>query len=50
MNFYEAFSMAMKNIRSSKTRSILTMLGIIICRYSNYRSRKRNGKVYERTV
>lgn len=30
MNFYEAFSMAMKNIRSSKTRSILTMLGIII--------------------
>ena len=29
MNFYEAFSMAMKNIRSSKTRSILTMLGII---------------------
>ena len=30
MNIYEAFSMAMKNIRSSKTRSILTMLGIII--------------------
>ena len=30
MNFYEAFSLAMKNIRSSKTRSILTMLGIII--------------------
>ena len=30
MNFYESFSMAMKNIRSSKTRSILTMLGIII--------------------
>ena len=30
MNIYEAFSMAMKNRRSSKTRSILTMLGIII--------------------
>ena len=30
MNFYESFSMAMKNIRSSKARSILTMLGIII--------------------
>ena len=30
MNFYESFSMAVKNIRSSKTRSILTMLGIII--------------------
>ena len=30
MNIYESFSMAMKNIKSSKTRSILTMLGIII--------------------
>lgn len=30
MNFYESFSMAVKNIRSNKTRSILTMLGIII--------------------
>ncbi|MDD5944688.1 MAG: ABC transporter permease [Clostridia bacterium] len=30
MNIYESFSMAMKNIRSNKTRSILTMLGIII--------------------
>ena len=30
MNIYESFSMAMKNIKTSKTRSILTMLGIII--------------------
>ena len=30
MNFYEAFSMAVGNIRASKTRSLLTMLGIII--------------------
>ena len=30
MNIYESFPMAMKNIKSSKTRSILTMLGIII--------------------
>ena len=30
MNIAEAFSMAIKNIKSNKTRSILTMLGIII--------------------
>lgn len=30
MNFSESFFMAIKNIKSSKTRSILTMLGIII--------------------
>ncbi len=30
MNFYESFSMATKNIKANKTRSILTMLGIII--------------------
>lgn len=30
MNFTESFLMAIKNIKASKTRSILTMLGIII--------------------
>lgn len=30
MNIYESFSMAIKNIKANKVRSILTMLGIII--------------------
>ena len=30
MSFYETFTMALRNIRSNKTRSLLTMLGIII--------------------
>ena len=30
MNFAQCFSLAIKNIAANKTRSILTMLGIII--------------------
>jgi putative ABC transport system permease protein len=30
LNFFESFSLALKNILSSKTRTLLTMLGIII--------------------
>ena len=30
MNFLESFKMALSNIRASKMRSFLTMLGIII--------------------